>query len=87
MKSHDQEDPTPAWYRKQSASPVNVYGADEVRNIQRTLQVPETGVMDARTVSHIKGLQHVLELPATGVIDLETAIQIERLRSRYATQD
>lgn len=80
---HDLQDVVPAWYKPQPRSPYQVYSADVLKDVQRTLSCPETGVMDATTVNHIKGLQHVLELRATGVIDEATAIQIERLRSRY----
>lgn len=86
MKEHDQQDARPTWFKEQPHSPVGVYGAEAVRDIQRTLQVPETGVWDLATVSHVKGLQHVFDLPATGIIDLNTAIQIERLRNRYAVR-
>lgn len=87
MTEHDQADVRPSWFREQPRSPVSVYDADVVRDIQRTLQVPQTGVWDHQTVSHLKGLQQVFGLPATGVIDLMTAIQIERLRNRYAVQE
>lgn len=83
MTAHDLPDVTPGWYKAQPRSPVTVYEADVIRDIQRTLSVPETGVWDALTVSHVKGLQAVLELPQTGVIDEQTAVQIERLRNRY----
>lgn len=87
MKEHDREDVRPAWFVEQPHSPVSVYKPEAVRDIQRTLQVPETGVWDVATVSHVKGLQHVFDLPATGVIDLNTAIQIERLRNKYAVRE
>lgn len=81
--SHDLPDVTPHWYRPQPASPAGVYDADTIRDIQRTLSVAETGLMDDSTISHIKGLQHAMGITATGHIDLSTAIQIERLRRRY----
>lgn len=84
MTAHDQEDHKPDWYRPQPMSPAVVYSSDVIKDLQRTLQVPETGVLDDATVSHIKGLQHVFGIPPTGTIDLATAIQIERIRNRYA---
>lgn len=83
MTEHDHQDVTPAWYKPQPFSPATVYTPDVIKDIQRTLQVPQTGVLDARTTSHIRGLQHVLDIRPSGIIDLETAIQIERLRNRY----
>lgn len=83
MTEHDHQEVAPSWYKPQPFSPATVYDADTIRDIQRTLQVPETGILDARTTSHIRGLQHVLDIKATGVIDLPTAMQIERLRNRY----
>lgn len=83
MTEHDQQDVVPAWYKPQPMSPVQVYGADTIRDIQRTLNVPETGEMDARTISHIRGLQQLLDITPTGVVDKATAIQIERIRNRY----
>ena len=83
MTEHDQQEITPSWYRKQPNSPTQVYPEDVVRDIQRTLMVPETGEMDARTVSHIRGLQQLLDINPTGVICEQTASQIERLRTRY----
>lgn len=80
---HDPEDVVPGWYKPQPRSPHQVYGADVIRDIQRTLSVAETGEWDASTVSHLKGLQHLFGITPTGVIDEATAIQIERLRSRY----
>jgi hypothetical protein len=80
---HDPQDVTPGWYKAQPRSPAQVYRPDVIKDIQRTLQVPETGEMDSATVNHIKGLQHVLDLRPTGIIDEQTAIQIERLRNRY----
>lgn len=81
---HDPEDVTPSWYKPQPRSPHQVYAADVIRDIQRTLAVPQTGEMDKSTIDHLKGLQHLFGLNATGVIDEETAVQIERLRNRYA---
>lgn len=81
---HDQEDITPSWYKPQPPSPISVYGADIIKNVQRTLMCPETGVWDVSTISHLKGLQNLFGIEPTGIIDLQTAIQIERLRSRYA---
>lgn len=83
MTAHDLPDVVPSWYKEQPRSPLPVYKDEVIRDIQRTLSVPETGVWDALTVSHVKGLQQVLELPPTGVIDKATAVQIERLRNRY----
>lgn len=80
---HDQQEMTPAWYKPQPPSPYQVYGPEEIKNIQRTLSVRETGEMDVATVNHIKGLQQLFGLNPTGVVDLATAIQIERLRNRY----
>lgn len=77
----------PGWYKQQPLSPAMVYGPEVIRDIQRTLSVPETGEMDERTVSHIRGLQHASNVRATGVIDLDTAVQIERLRDRYGGGD
>ena len=83
MTEHDSQELVPAWFKKQPHNPVSVYRADVVRDIQRTLCVPETGFLDPATVSHIKGLQQLLDIRPTGVIDEATAIQIERLRKRY----
>lgn len=83
--SHDIPDSTPGWYKPQPNSPFLVYGADTVRDIQRTLSCPETGTMDETTVNHIKGLQYTLGIPATGTVTLETAQAIQRLRDRYTT--
>ena len=83
--SHDIPDGVPSWYKQQPVSPYVVYDADTIRNIQRTLSVPETGVFDENTVNHLKGLQFALGIPATGTVTLETAQAIERLRNRYQT--
>lgn len=83
MTEHDHQEVAPSWFKPQPFSPATVYDADTIRDIQRTLQVPETGILDARTTSHIRGLQHILDIKATGVIDRETAIQIERLRNKW----
>jgi len=83
MTAHDLPDLRPTWFKPQPMAPVQVYKPDVIKDIQRTLSVPETGEMDKPTVSHIRGLQHLFGLDATGVIDLETAIEIERLRNRY----
>lgn len=74
---------TPDWYKPQPRSPHLVYGADTIRDIQRTLSCPETGEMDATTVNHIKGLQYALGLPGSGVIDERTAQGIQALRDRH----
>lgn len=84
MTAHDQQDLTPVWYRPQPPSPVTVYDIGAIKDVQRTLMCPETGVWDDSTVSHVKGLQQLFGINPTGVIDLATAIQIERLRQRYA---
>lgn len=78
---------TPAWYKHQPRSPHQVYDAEVIRDIQRTLSCPETGEMDEATVNHIKGLQYTLSLPATGVIDERTAQGIQSLRDRYTTKE
>lgn len=83
MTEHDQQEITPSWYKPQPNSPVQVYSESVIRDIQRTLSVPETGEMDSRTVSHIRGMQQLLDIIPTGVICKQTAIQIERLRNRY----
>jgi hypothetical protein len=83
--SHDIPDTVPAWYKQQPYSPHLVYDSSTVRDIQRTLSVPETGLMDENTVNHIKGLQYALGIPATGTITLETAQAIQRLRDRFTT--
>lgn len=85
--SHDIPDTVPSWYKAQPHSPYSVYDSNTVRDIQRTLLVPESGEMDAATVTHIKGLQYTLGIPATGTITLETAQAIQRLRDRYAVQE
>lgn len=72
-----------SWYRPQPHSPYQVYSDDVIRDIQRTLSCPETGVMDATTVNHIKGLQYAMGAPGTGRIDERTAAAIQRLRDRY----
>lgn len=74
---------TPSWYKPQPRSPHLVYGADTIRDIQRTLSCPETGEMDATTVNHIKGLQYALGLPGSGIIDERTAQGIQALRDRH----
>jgi len=81
---HDQQDTIPSWYKPQPRSPHQVYTSDVIRDIQRTLAVPQTGEWDKGTTDHLKGLQHLFGLTPTGVIDEATAIQIERLRNRYA---
>ncbi len=75
----------PDWYREQPLSPFQVYTPEVVRDIQRTLLVPETGVMDENTINHIKGLQYALGVPGTGRIDQRTAEGIQALRDRYQT--
>lgn len=84
MTAHDMPETVPSWYRPQPRSPHQVYGVDVIKDVQRTLCVPETGEWDETTINHLKGLQYVLQLPATGIIDQATAVQIERLRNRYA---
>lgn len=83
MTEHDPAEVTPSWYKPQPHSPYNVYDADTIRDVQRTLSVPETGELDSRTISHIKGLQQLFGISPTGTIDLATAMQIDRLRNRY----
>jgi len=83
--SHDIPDVVPSWYIPQPPSPISVYGADTVRDIQRTLSCPETGVLDDVTVNHIKGLQYAMGIPATGLVTEDTAVAIQRLRDRYLT--
>lgn len=83
MTAHDLPDLKPTWFKQQPMSPVQVYKSDVIKDIQRTLNVPQTGEMDDRTVSHIRGLQYLFGIEGTGIIDLETAIEIERLRNRY----
>lgn len=75
----------PDWYRDQPYSPYIVYDEDTIRDIQRTLLVPETGVMDENTVNHIKGLQYAMGTPATGRVDQATAEQIQKMRDRFTT--
>lgn len=77
----------PEWYKPQPHSPHVVYSEEVIRDIQRTLLVPETGVFDDATVTHIKGLQYALNVPATGRIDEKTAIGIQGLRDRYAVRE
>lgn len=74
---------TVSWYRPQSHSPYVVYDQGVIKDIQRTLLIPETGVFDEATVTHIKGLQYALNVPATGRIDEKTAEGIQSLRDRY----
>lgn len=78
---------TPDWYKQQPHSPWCVYDSNTIRDIQRTLLCPETGVMDDATVNHIKGLQGVRGMKPTGFIDHATAVQIQALRERYAIQE
>lgn len=85
--SHDLPDTVPSWYKPQPHSPYRVYGSDTIRDIQRTLSVAETGLMDDNTINHIKGLQYALGITASGVVDLETAQAIQRLRDRYSTDE
>jgi hypothetical protein len=73
----------PEWYKPQPHSPHVVYAKEVIRDIQRTLLVPETGVFDDATVTHIKGLQYALNVTATGRIDERTAEGIQSLRDRY----
>jgi hypothetical protein len=82
---HDPQEVVPGWYKPQPRSPQQVYASSVIKDIQRTLQVPETGEWDDRTVSHIRGLQHLFGLNPTGIVDEGTAVQIERLRSRYGS--
>lgn len=77
----------PSWYRAQPHSPYQVYDAETIRDIQRTLSCPESGEMDANTINHIKGLQFAMGVPASGRIDERTAAAIERLRNRYQTEE
>ena len=84
--SHDMPDPEPTWYREQPNSPWNVYDAETIRDIQRTLSCPETGEFDQTTVNHIKGLQYAMGIPATGRVTEDTAVAIQRLRDRYLTR-
>jgi hypothetical protein len=81
--SHDIPDVVPAWYRPQPNSPHQVYGSKTIQDIQRTLSCPESGVMDANTITHIKGLQYAMGILADGRINEDTAIAIQRLRDRY----
>ena len=74
----------PSWYKEQPRSPHQVYSPEVIRDIQRTLLVPETGVFDDATVTHIKGLQYALNVTATGRIDERTAEGIQSLRDRYS---
>lgn len=78
-------DIVPGWYKPQPASPYLVYEADTIRDIQRTLSCPETGVMDEATVTHIKGLQYAMGIPATGTVTEDTAVAIQRLRDRFSS--
>jgi len=73
----------PGWYKQQPHSPHQVYKADTIRDIQRTLSCPESGVMDEATVNHIRGLQYAMGIPGTGRIDEQTAQAIQRMRNRY----
>ena len=84
MSAHDQEDHVPDWYEQNVRSPFNRYDVEVVKDIQRTLMCPETGVWDDATVVHLRGLQALFGLPQTGRMDEQSAIQIERLRTRYA---
>ena len=77
----------PSWYKPQPHSPCQVYNAEVIQDIQRTLSCPCSGEMDETTVNHIKGLQYALLLPATGVIDEKTAAGIQGLRDRFAVQE
>ena len=77
----------PEWYRYQPFSPHQVYSEAVIRDIQRTLSVPESGRMDEATISHVKGLQYALGIPGTGRIDEATATGIQQLRDRYAVQE
>lgn len=85
--SHDIPDAVPGWYIPQPHSPFCVYEADTIKDIQRTLSCPQTGVMDDQTISHIQGLQYAMGMTATGRLDEQTAIQIQRFRDRYAVQE
>jgi len=85
MSSHDQDDVVPEWYEQNVHSPFNRYDPDVVKDIQRTLMCPETGVWDDSTVVHLRGLQALFGIPQTGRMDAQSAIQIERLRNRYAS--
>ena len=83
MSTHDRDDKVPDWYEQNVRSPYNRYNAEVVKDVQRTLMCPETGVWDDATVVHLRGLQALFSIPQTGRMDEQTAIQIERLRSRY----
>jgi len=77
----------PSWYKPQPPSPYQVYSADTIKDIQRTLSCAETGEMDDTTINHIKGLQYAMGLPGTGRIDVRTAEGIQVLRSRFETKE
>lgn len=87
MSPHDQSDHVPEWYEQNVHSPYNRYDSEVVKDIQRTLMCPETGVWDDATVVHLRGLQALFGIPQTGRMDEQSAIQIERLRNRYAVQE
>lgn len=84
MSTHDPEGKVPSWFEQNVRSPYNRYDPEVVKDIQRTLMCPETGVWDDATVVHLRGLQALFGLPQTGRMDEQSAIQIERLRNRYA---
>lgn len=87
LRSRGMADVTPNWYKPQPPSPLSVYDAQCISDIQRTLMCPETGEWDSNTVSHLKGLQQLFSIKPSGIVDRDTAIQIERLRNRYAVRE
>lgn len=54
-----------------------------VTDVQRTLQIPMTGEMDAETRMRIRGMQMLFRIPATGILDESTLAKLGTLRSAH----
>jgi len=51
-----------------------------VRELQVILSIPQSGEMDAVTISHIRGIQRIFGLRVTGFIDEHTMQRVRELR-------
>lgn len=69
---------SPPWAPPVAVSPAVPDGmtADDVRNVQRKLGIPITGVVDAKTRDTIREFQVAHRVPTTGTLDLVTAREI-----------
>lgn len=81
MTSHDPEDRSPEWFKRDIVRATTEFEHDAVSHVQRVLGVPNVnGEMDTQTISHIKGFQMLFGLRVTGYLDEQTAIQVDRIR-------